>query len=517
MVQKKMFRKIKNYKKKGFSKKRTAKDLKIARKTVRKYWNMSTEDYLKYLQNQTYRFKAFDDLKSEILKIYEVNNNKKLQMSAVYDFLEEKYDKLPAKEKSLRNYIHYLIETNEIELKEQIRTYSQVPELPFGQQLQIDFGEYVTKSKLKLYIFAGVLSASRYKYIALQDTPFTSLSLIEHLLSCFDYFGGMPEELVIDQDSVIVTSENHGDILFTKNFNLFKEEMGLEIYTCRKADPESKGKIENVIKFVKGNFFSVRDFEDLEDASVSLSNWLVRRGNGKISQATRKIPASVFKEEKKELRPLKNSIFRKDSLISRENRSVNDKLYLSYNSSQYSVPNKYRNKDVDIYPTEQKLFVFDKNTGEQIACHNISIIPGKKVIDREHFRETATKASALKEEIMILVDTESWREFAQLNFKTFQRYVRDQCILAKKHFAGELNLEVIKKALSFCLENKTYSYSNLSDTYIHFLNIHNDKADIKNEPTNRNSIPRKAGPVKVATRNIGFYSDYVKQKDEVLV
>jgi len=515
MVQKSMFKKIKKYKHKGYSKKKTSKELKVARKTVRKYWDMSEQEYFEYLQKQLYRNKAFDNLKFEILKVYSANDNQKLQMSAVYDFLEEKFEQLPASEKSLRNYIHYLLDTNQLELEEKIRAYTKVPELPFGQQLQIDFGEYTIKSGLKIYIFASVLSASRYKYIALQETPFTALSLISHLVDCFDYLGGMPEELVIDQDSVMVNSENHGDILFTKDFTTFKDEMGLKIYTCRKADPESKGKIENVIKYVKNNFFSVRDFEAIDEAKESLSRWLVRRGNGKISQATRKIPASVFEEERRHLHPIRNSIFRKESLVSRDERSVDDKSYISYSGSQYSVPTQYRNRQVDIYPTEQSLFVFDRSTGIQVACHSISKIPGQRMKAREHFRESSTKIQDLKEGVRNLIDCETWIEFAEQNFKAFPRYVRDQCILAKKHFSGQPDIQAIIKAVRFCLENKTYSYINLWDTYNHFTNQDNQPGAQKTNcfPT----IFAEIKPVDVAVRDLDIYTEYIKQEDEAAV
>jgi hypothetical protein len=49
-------------------------------------------------------------------------------MAAVYDYLEEKHGSLPANEQSLRNYIHYLIQTDRLKLEERLRTYTQVPE-----------------------------------------------------------------------------------------------------------------------------------------------------------------------------------------------------------------------------------------------------------------------------------------------------------------------------------------------------------------------------------------------------
>jgi len=48
----------------------------------------------------------------------------------------------------------------------------------------------------------------------------------------------------------MVVSENRGDIIYTRDFKQFTEEMDLKMYVCRKSDPESKGKIENLIKFI---------------------------------------------------------------------------------------------------------------------------------------------------------------------------------------------------------------------------------------------------------------------------
>ncbi len=100
-----------------------------------------------------------------------------------------------------------------------------------------------------------------FKYAALQEKPFTAHDLIGHLLNCFDYLHGMPDELVIDQDCTMVVDENAGDIIYTKDFGAFIEEMGIQMRVCRKADPESKEKIENFIKYIKYNFFAIRKFE----------------------------------------------------------------------------------------------------------------------------------------------------------------------------------------------------------------------------------------------------------------
>lgn len=67
----------------------------------------------------------------------------------------------------------------------------------------------------------------------------------------------MPKEVVINQDSIICVSENNGYIIYIYEFEKFRQECGLVVYMCRGADPESKGKIENTVKYIKGNFLEI--------------------------------------------------------------------------------------------------------------------------------------------------------------------------------------------------------------------------------------------------------------------
>jgi len=370
MVNKIMYQKIQYFKRRGFTKADIIRETGLNKRTVFKYYDMSEKKYSRYIEKVRYRTKIFEPYQSHILNLYRVNDFQRLEKSAVYDYLEEKLGSLPATERSFRNYISYLIETEQLKLNNHKRIYSPVTELPYGKQLQIDFGEYRTRKGLKLYIFAAVLSASRYKYAALQDRPFTTL------------IGGIPEELVIDQDKVMVVSENRGDIIYTKDFKQFIEEMNLNMYVCRKSDPESKGKIENLIKFTKRNFLKIRDFENIEEAKERLFKWLNRRANGKISLATRRIPQEMFFEEKAYLRGLKNSIYRKDKSNARERRKADITGEISVNSCKYPVPLEYREREVDIYKTAERLFIYDIRTGEKIAEYAVSPIPGSRITNR---------------------------------------------------------------------------------------------------------------------------------------
>ncbi len=42
--------------------------------------------------------------------------------------------------------------------------------------------------------------------------------------------GGMPAEMVFDQDSIVCVSENAGDIIYTHEFEKFRQECKISIY-----------------------------------------------------------------------------------------------------------------------------------------------------------------------------------------------------------------------------------------------------------------------------------------------
>lgn len=514
MIREKMYKQIQTFKRQGHSKKEIAAALRVDSKTVAKYYRMDEQEFKSYRQQHMFRDKTFEEYEADILEVYAINEFKRLNMSSVYDYLEERHGRLPGNEQTLRNYINYLIQTDKLKLDERLRIYTKVPELPFGRQMQLDFGQYRCRSRLKLFIFAAVLSASRYKYVIFQSYPFKTKEVIHHLLSCFDYFGGVPEELVIDQDRLMVVSENAGDIIFTDDFSYFIEEQEICMYVCRKDDPETKGKVENVVKYVKCNFFGTRDFKNLEDANASVFKWLKRRANGKISQATKQIPTILIENEREHLRSVRNSIFRKGSLIGREERAVNEKDCISVNACGYQLPSKYRNKTVEVYITRHKVFIFDIYTGEEIAEYDLSPIPGKIISKREYRREHEKTLQELKDYVTGMFKEETWKHFTERNFQAFPRYARDQCIEAKRYFDGrEIDIFILNRALEYCLENNTPTFADLNDTYLYFKREH-ERKDPDIPPLN---LRYQGGhqPLNVTARDLSVYKELMRKRGTI--
>ncbi|MFS0673723.1 IS21 family transposase [Ornithinibacillus sp. 179-J 7C1 HS] len=336
----KVYMEIYQLKQQGFKIRRIARKLGISRTTVYKYLDKSPEEMSEWMASTKTRKKKLDPY--EMLIHTWLSEHPDTSGAQIYDWLKERYkDDFKVGESTVRGYVKELREKYSLPKTESKRIYQAVPELPMGQQVQVDFGQTVQKAsngkEQKLYFISFVLSHSRYKYAEWLDRPFTAKDVIRTHENAFQFFEGVPQEIVYDQDSLIVVSENSGDLILTGEFQAYREERKLNLFVCRKADPESKGKIENVVKFIKRNFAKYRIFQNIDHWNDRCIDWLERTGNGKVHNGTKKRPAEVFALEKQHLRPVlkKFHVSHVDSSITRTVRKDNT---IVYKSNRYSVP-----------------------------------------------------------------------------------------------------------------------------------------------------------------------------------
>lgn len=134
------------------------------------------------------------------------------------------------------------------------------------EQIQVDWGETgqetVTDEKVKLYFICFVLGHSRYKYVEWLDRTKDAIRCHEQ---AFRFFSGVTKEIMYDQDNIIAINENAGDLLLTQEFRSYQQARVFEVYLCRAADPETKGKVERVVGYVKTNFAKNRRYDRLDN------------------------------------------------------------------------------------------------------------------------------------------------------------------------------------------------------------------------------------------------------------
>ena len=98
-----------------------------------------------------------------------------------------------------------------------------------------------------------------------------------------------------------MVSENLGNIIFVPAFEKYVKRIGYSVSLCRPRDPQSKGKVEEVIGYVKQSFLEGRVYTGIDSLNSAALAWLDREGNGRIHTVTRKVPRETFIEEQKHL------------------------------------------------------------------------------------------------------------------------------------------------------------------------------------------------------------------------
>ena len=135
-----------------------------SRPTISKYFNMDVipdNPGEKLAKDKVFDVEPF---KATIIATIEANTDKDFCISSVYDLLEEKfiengdYDSLPGNEQTLRNYVHYLEDSGQIDTSdEHRRVYDHVFDTPPGEQMLIDFGEETISKKLSIHFICLLL------------------------------------------------------------------------------------------------------------------------------------------------------------------------------------------------------------------------------------------------------------------------------------------------------------------------------------------------------------------------
>lgn len=273
-------------------------------------------------------------------------------------------------------------------------------ELPPGEQAQADMGSitlhHQNGGKIKVYCFAMVLSYSRYKYALWQEHPFTTDEFIAAHQKAFAFFGGRPRQMVYDQDRVLTVSENHGDILYTERFQTYADALHFQIYLCRGADPESKGKIEAVVKCLEYNFAKNRCFIDSRRLNEQCMEWLSHTGNEKEHQTAKKIPDQMFALEKQHLIPVPAfETIVPESLVTYQVRKDNTVVH---RSNRYQVPFGTDRPGLRACLREQQ--IIDPETGELYVTHSIPSGKGNLVRITNPERRRGIRAGQAQEKVL---------------------------------------------------------------------------------------------------------------------
>ena len=263
-------------------------------------------------------------------------------------------------------------------VEEQERAFVRFETAP-GEQAQMDWGHFGNWAGGRLYAFALTLCWSRMLYV-----EFTQRQDMETLLNClihaFRFFGGITATILTDNMKTVVVERVDGQPRFHPKFLDFASYYGFVPRVCHPYRPETKGKIESSIRFIKSSFWPPADFSTLMELNGQALDWC-GEANGRVHATTREIPQDRWHREG--LSSLASQPDYDTSYVS--HRQVAKDCLLSYGGNRYSVPYAYAGKSVLIREglDSGSLRIFHQQ--QLIAEHRLSTSKGEMVIERTHY------------------------------------------------------------------------------------------------------------------------------------
>jgi transposase len=204
-----------------------------------------------------------------------------------------------------------------------------------GEQVQFDWGEFVFEqdgAPRKLYGFSAILCYSRMRFVTFVkrcDAP----TMIRCLMEAFEYFGGLPKAALTDRMKSVLLDMQDKVPRWNPLFADFMASIGVAPRVCKAYTPQTKGKVERTVGFVKQSFWAGVAFTDIDDLNRQAHVWC-ERINGRVHRTTHERPKE--RREQEPLAPLPTAFAWER--FATEERKVSWDGYFSYDGILYGLP-----------------------------------------------------------------------------------------------------------------------------------------------------------------------------------
>ncbi len=251
------------------------------------------------------------------------------------------------------------------EVKKPIVRFEGLP----GEFSQHDFGQrrvtYTDGRTEVVRFFASRLKYSRFVDIQIVDNE-QQETVVRCLLKAFENFGGVPLMGVFDNMSSAVKSrevqpDGTVKVNWTERFGQVCMDCGLIPLACWPYRPQQKGSVENLVGFVKSNFFCGRQFKDRGDVIQQLQDWVSYVNDERPCDATGEIPQKRLQRES-----LKSCDHQAATYAFKVSVVVRPTARAHYRGLEYSVPAEAIGQTVTLHlqQTQVEIYLGDRLLAE---------------------------------------------------------------------------------------------------------------------------------------------------------
>ena len=250
-----------------------------------------------------------------------------------------------------------------------------------GEVAEVDFGrlglfqELGSSHPRVLWAFLMTMSYSRLSCLVptfAQDLQ----SVIDCFERAFEFFGGCPRRIVIDNFKAAVETADRYTPRFNKTFLEYANYRGFLLDAARPRHPKDKPIIENGVRYARERFWKGETFVDVDDVWRRSQRWCRDIAGRRIHGTTRAVPVEIFeKDERPALIPWTAPRFDTPQWAQCK---VHPDHHIRFQQALYSLPTRWIGCTMDVRGDRSLVRIY--NRGELIKTHPRQM-PGKHSTD----------------------------------------------------------------------------------------------------------------------------------------
>jgi transposase len=266
-----------------------------------------------------------------------VDGSRGLRLAKVHDLLVRQGVKVPYS--SLHRFV-----VSYCGFRERQRITVRVADVGAGELAEVDYGRLGivydpdTGRRRVAWALLVTLGHSRHQYVHVGFNQ-TIAEFIGALEDAWEYFGGVPKRVVIDNLKAAVTKADRYEAICQRTFEEYAAHRGFVIDAAVVRHAKGKPKVERNVQYVRENFFRGETWIDLEHVRREAVRWCTEVAGKRVHGTTRQQPLVVFSAaERSALSPLKAQRFDPPTW---QQCKVHPDHHIQFDKAIYSLPTRY--------------------------------------------------------------------------------------------------------------------------------------------------------------------------------
>lgn len=182
---------------------------------------------------------------------------------------------------------------------------------------------------------------------------------------------GVPEYVLTDNmKSVVIRRDATGLPVWQTDYAAFMGCVGFKTKLCKPRHPFTKGKVERLIRFVKGNFLAGRYFTDITQLNIEALEWCASQA-GRYRRAVDLVPGE---EHAGKCLPASHAIEASDEIAPYlcPLRRISFDGFVSYEGRRFGVPYWYSGRNCRVNRDGENLHIYSEDLSRELAVHPVT-------------------------------------------------------------------------------------------------------------------------------------------------